>query len=108
MDEAEAGIKIVRRNINNLRYADDTTFMADSEDELKNFLRKLKEESKKAGLKLNIHKTKIMASGPIISWQIEGETMKTVTDFLFLAPKLLQMVTVAMKLKDVCSLEEKL
>ena len=91
----------------NLRYADGTTLMADSQEELKSLLMKVKEESEKPGLKLNIQKTKIMASGPIISWQIDGETMKTVTDF-FGAPKSLQMVTAAMKLKDVCSLEEKL
>ena len=108
LDEAEAGIKIVRRNINNLSYADDTTFMAESEEELKSLLMKVKEESEKVGWKLNIQKTKIMASGPIISWQIDGETMETVTDFIFLGSKSLQMVTTAMKLKDACSLEEKL
>ena len=84
LDEAQAGIKIVRRNINNLRYADDTTVMAESEEELKSFLRKVKEESENIGLKLNIQKSKIMASGPITSWQIDGETMETVTDFIFL------------------------
>ena len=107
LDEAQAGIKIAGRNINNLRYADDTTLMAESE-ELMSFLMKVKEESEKAGLKLNIQKTKIMASSPIPSWQIDGETMETVTDFTFLGPKSLQMVTAAMKLKDTCSLEEKL
>ena len=107
LDEAQAGIKIARRNINNLRYADDTTLMAKSE-ELKNLLMKVKEESEKVGLKLNIQKTKIMASGSITSGQIDGETMETVTDFIFGVPKSLQMVTAAMKLKDTCSLEEKL
>ena len=106
LDEAQAGIKMARRNINNLRYADDTTIMAESE-ELKNFLMKVKEASEKDGLKLNIQKTKILASGPITSWQIVGETMETETDFIFWAPKSLQIVT-AMKLKDACSLEEKL
>ena len=106
-DEAQAGIKISGRNINNLRYADDTTLMAESE-ELKGLLVKVKEESENVGLKLNIQKTEIMASGPIISWQIDGETVETVTDFIFWAPKSLQMVTAAMKLKDTCSLEEKL
>ena len=108
LDEAQAGIKIARRNINNLRYVDDTTLMTESEEELKSLLTKVKEESEKAGLKLNIRKTKIMASGPIISWQIDGETMETVTDFFSWAPKSLQMVTAAMKLKDTCFLEEKL
>ena len=108
LEEAQAGIKISRRNINNLRYADDTTLMAESEEELKSLMMKMKEESGKVGLKLNIQKTKIMASGPITSWQTDGETMETVTDFLFWAPKSLQMVTAAMKLKDACSLEEKL
>ena len=103
-----AGIKTARRNINNLRYADDTTLMAESEEELKSLLMKVKEEGEKAGLKLNIQKSKIMASSPIISWQIDGETMETVTDFIFLAPNSLPMVTAAMKLKDACSLEEKL
>ena len=107
LDEAQAGIKIARRNINNLRYADDTILMAESKEELKSLL-KVKEESKKAGLKLNIQKTKIMTSGPITSKQIDGETMETVTDFIWEAPKLLQMVTAAMKLKAACSLEEKL
>ena len=108
LDEAQAGIKIAGRNINNLRYADDTTLMAESEDELKSLLMKMKEESEKVGLKLNIQKTKIMASGPITSWQIDGETMETVRDFIFWAPKSLQMVTAAIKLKDTCSLEERL
>ena len=108
VEEAQAGIKIARRNINNLRYADDTTVMAESEEELKSFLMKMKEESEKVGLKLNIQKTKIMASGPITSWQIDGATMETVTDFIFLAPKSLQMVTAAMKLEDTCSLKGKL
>ena len=104
----QVGIKIVGRNINNLRYADDTTLMADSEEELKSLLMKVKEEGEKVGLKLNIQKTRKMASGPITSWQIDGETVETVTDFIFGAPKSLQMVTAAMKLKDDCSLEEKL
>ena len=109
LDEAQAGIKIARRNINNLRYADSSTLMAESEEELKSLLMKVKEESEKAGLKLNIQKTKIMASGPITSWQIDRETVETVSDFIFLAPKSLQMVvTAAMKLKDAYSLEEKL
>ena len=109
LDEAQAGIRIAGRNINNLRYADDTTLMADSEEELKGFLMQVKEESEKAGLKFNIQKTKIMASGPITSQQIDGETMETVRDFIFCrAPKSLQVVTSAMKLKDTCSLEEKL
>ena len=109
LDEAQAGIKIAGRNISNLRYADDTTLVAESEEELKRLLMKMKEESEKAGLKLNIQKTKITASGPITSWQIDGETMKTVTDFIFWgAPKSLWTVTAAMKLKDTCSLEEKL
>ena len=106
--EAQAGIKIAGRNINNLRYADDTTLMAESEEELKSFLMKVKEESEKVGLKLNIQKTKIMASDPITSRQIDGETMKTVTEFIFGSPKSVQMVIAAMKLKDACSLEEKL
>ena len=105
LDEAQTGIKIAGRNINNLRYADDTTLMAESEEELKSLLMKVKEESENLGLKLNIQKTKIMASGPITSWQIDGET---VTDFILGTPKSLQMVTAAMKLKDTCSLEEKL
>ena len=107
LEEAQAGITIARRNNNNLRYADDPTLMAESE-ELRSLLMKLKEESEKGALKLNIQKTKIMASGPITSWQIDGETMETVTDFIFWAPKSLQMVTAAMKLKDAYSLEEKL
>ena len=107
LEEAPAGIKIAERNINNLRYADDTTLMAESE-ELKSLLMKVKEESEKVGLKLNIQKTKIMASGPITSWQMDEETTETVTDFIFGAPKSLQMVTAAMKLKDACSLEGKL
>ena len=105
LNEAQAGIKIAGRNINNLRYADDTTLMAESEEELKSLLMKVKEESEKVDLKLNIQKTKIMASGPIISWQIDGETMKTMTLFSW-APKSLQMVTAAIKLKDSCFLEE--
>ena len=104
LDEPQAGIKIAGRNINDLRYTNDTTLMAESE-ELKSLL--MKEESEKAGLKFNIQKTKIMASSPITSWQINGEMIETVTDFTFLAPKLLEMVTAAMKLKDAYSLEEK-
>ena len=107
LDEAQAGIKMAGRNINNLRYADDTILMAESE-ELKSLLMKVKEESEKVGLKLNIQQTKIMASGPITSWQIDGETVERMTDFILRAPKLLQMVIAAMKLKDACSLEEKL
>ena len=107
LDEAQAGVKISRRNINNLRYADDNTLIEESE-ELKSLLMKVKEESEKVGLKLNIQKTKIKASSPISSWQIDGETMETVTDFILGTPKSLQMVTAAMKLKDACSLEEKL
>ena len=107
LGEAEAGIKIAGRNINNLRYADDTTLMAESEEKLKSLLTKVKEESEKIGLKLNIQKTKIMASGPITSWQIDGETVETVSDLFLGAPKSLQMVTAAMKLKDAYSLEEK-
>ena len=107
-EETQAEIKIVRRNINNLRYADDTTLTAESEEELKRLLMKVKEESEKVGLKLNIQKTKIMASGPIISRQIDGETMETMRDFIWGSPKSLQMVTTHMKLKDACSLEEKL
>ena len=103
MDEAQAGIKIAGRNINNLRYADDTTLMAESEEELKSLLMKVKEETKKVGLKLNIQKTKIMASGPITSWEIDGGTVETVSDFILGAPKSLQMVTAAMKLKDAYS-----
>ena len=108
LDEAQAGIKIAVRNINNLRYADDTTLMAESEEELKSLLMKVKEESEKVGLKVNIQKTKIMASNPITSWEIDGETVETVSDFILGAPKSLQMVTAAMKLKDAYSLEEKL
>ena len=109
LEEAQAGIKIAGRNINNLRYADDTTLMAESEEELKSLLIKVKEESEEVGLKLNIQKTKIMASGPITSWELDGETVETVSDFIFVcAPKSLQMVTAAMKLKDAYSLEEKL
>ena len=105
LEETQAGIKIAGRNINNLKYADDITLMAEIEEELKSLLMKVKEESEKVGLKLNIQKTKIMASGPITSWEIDGET---VSDFIFWAPKSLQMVTAAMKLKDTYSLEEKL
>ena len=108
LDEAQAGIKIAGRNISNLRYADDTTLMAESEEEPKSLLMKVKEESEKVGLKLNIQKTKIMASGPITSWEIDGEIVETVSDFILGAPKSLQMVTAAMNLKDACSLEEKL
>ena len=107
LDEAQTGIKIARRNISNLRHADDTTLMTENK-ELKSLLMKVKEESEKAGLKLNIQKTTIMAFGPITSWQIDGETMETVRVFNFSAPKSLQMVTAAMKLKDTCSLEETL
>ena len=106
-DEAQAGIKIAGRNINKLRHSDDTTLMAESEEELKSFLMKVKGESEKVDLKLNIQKTKIMTSGPITSWQIDEKTMETVTDFIFWAPKSLQMVTAAMKLKAY-SLEGKL
>ena len=108
LEEAQAGIKIAGRNINNLRYADDTTLMAESEEELKSLLMKVKEESETVGLKLNIQKTKIMASSHITSWQIDVETVDTVSDFIFWAPKSLQMVIAAMKLKDTYSLEEKL
>ena len=108
LEETQAWIKIAGRNINNLRYADDTTLMAESEEELKSLLMKVKVESEKVGLKLNIQKKKIMASGPITSWQIDGETVETVSDFIFWAPKSLQMVTAAMKLQDAYSLEEKL
>ena len=108
MEEAQAGIKIAGRNINNLKYADNTTLMAESEEELKRLLIKVKEESDKVGLKFNIQKPKIMASGPITSWEIDGETVETMTDFIWGAPKLLQMVTAAMKLKDAYSLEGKL
>ena len=106
LDEAQTGIKITGRNINNLRYADDTTLMAESEEELKSLLMKVKEESEKVGLKLNIQKTKIMTPGPITSWQIEKQWKQCQTLFLG-APESLQMVTAAMKLKDTCSLEEK-
>ena len=110
LGEAQAGIKIAGRNINNLRYSNDNTFMAENEEELKSLLMKVKEKSEKVGLKLNIQKTKVMASSPVTSWQIDGETM---TDFILFfgwggAPKSLQMVTAAMKLKGACSLEEKL
>ena len=108
LDEAQAGITIAGWNIDNLRYADDTTLMSENEEEFKSLLMEVKEESEKAGLKLNIQKTKIMASSPISSWQINGETMETVTGFIFWAPKSLQMVTAAMKLKDACSMEGKL
>ena len=108
LEEAQAGIKIAGRNINNLRYADDITLMAESEEELKSLLRKVKEKSEKVGLKLNIQTTKIMASGPVTSWQINGETVETVADLFFWAPKSLQMVIAAMKLKDAYSLEGKL
>ena len=108
LDEAQAGIKTAGRNINNLRYTEDTTLMAESEEELKSVLMKVKEESKKVGLKLNIQKTKIMESGPITSWQIDGEAVETVSDFIFGAPKSLQMVIAATKLKDAYSLEGKL
>ena len=107
-DEAQARIKIVRRNVDNLRYIDDTTLKAEREDQLKSLLMKVKEESEKNYLKFNIHKTKIIASGPITSWQRDGETMETVTIFIFLGSKSLQMVTAALKFKDTCSLEEKL
>ena len=108
LDEAQAGFKIAGRNINNLRYADDTTLMAESDEELKSFLMKVKEESEKVGLKLNIQKTKIMASSPITSWEIDGQTVETVSDFILGGSKILQMVTVAMKLKDTYPLEGKL
>ena len=104
MEEAQAGIKIARRNINNLRYADDTTFMAENEEELKSLLMKVKEESEKVGLKLNNQKTKIMASGPITSWLIDGETVETVTNFILGGSK----ITATMELKGACSLEKKL
>ena len=107
LEETQAGMKIARKNINNLRYADDTTLMAESEEELKSLLMKVK-ESEKVGLKLNMQKTRIMASSPITSWEIDGETVETVSDFIFRAPKSLYMVTAAMKLKDAYSLEEKL
>ena len=108
LDEAQPGFKIAGRNINNLRYADDTTLMAESEGELKSLLMKVKEESEKVGLKLNIQKTKIMASSPITSWQIDGETVDTVADFILGGSKIIQMVTAAMKLKYTYSLEGKL
>ena len=108
LEEAQAGIMIAGRNINNLRYADNTTLMAESEEELKTLWMKVKEEIEKVGLKLNIQKTKIMASGPITSWQIDGERVETVAGFIFWAPKSLEMVTAAVKLKDACSLEGKL
>ena len=108
LEEAQAGIKVAGRNINNLTYADNTTLMAESEEELRSLLVKVKEESEKVGLKLNIQKTKIMASGPITSQQIDGEIVETVADFIFWAPKSLQMVIAAMKLKDAYSLEGKL
>ena len=108
LEETQAGIKIAARNINNLRYADDTTLMAESKEELKSLLMKVKQKSEKVGLKLNIQKTKIMASGPITSWEIDGETVETVSDFILGAPKSRQMVTAAMKLKDAYSLKDKL
>ena len=108
LEEAQAGIKIAGRNINSFRYADGITLMAESEEELKSLLMKVNEESEKVGLKLNIQKTKIMASGPITSWKIDGETVETVSNFIFWAPKSLQMVFASMKLKDAYSLEEKL
>ena len=108
LEETQAGIKIARRNINNLRYADDTTLMAESEEELKSLLMKVKEESEKVGLKLNIQQTKIMASGLISSWEIDGETVETMSHFIFWAPKSLQVVTAAMELKDPYSSEGKL
>ena len=107
LEEAQARIKIAGRNINNLRYADNTILKAESEEELKSFLIKVKEESEKVGLKLNIQKTKILASSPVTSWQIDGETLETVADFFFLTPKSLQMVIVAMKLKNTYSLRKK-
>ena len=108
LEEAQAGIKIAGRNINNLRYADDTTLMAESEEELKSLLMKVKEESEKVGLKLNIQEMKILAFGPFTSWEIDGETVETMSDFIFKSLKSLQMVTAAMKLKDAYTLEEKL
>ena len=108
LEETQAGIKIAGRNINNIRYADDTTLMVESEEEIKSLLVKVKEESEKIGLKLNIHKTKIMASGPITSWEIDGETVERVSDLIWGGSKSLQMVIAAMKLKDAYSLEEKL
>ena len=106
LDESQVGIKISRRNINDLRYVDDTTLMAEREEQM-SLLIKVKEESEKVGLKLNVQETTIMTSGPITSWQIDGETVEAVTDFIFGAPKSLQLVTAVMKLKDACSLEEK-
>ena len=108
LEEAQTGIKIAGRNINNLRYAEDTTLMAESEEELRSLLMKVKEEREKVGLKLSIQKTKIMASGPITSWKIDGETVETLSDFILGAPKSLQVVIAAMKLKDAYSLEGKL
>ena len=108
LEETQAGIKIAGINVNNLRCADDTTLMAESEEELKSLLMKVKVESEKVGLRLNIQKTKIMASGPITSWEIDGETVETLSDFIFGAPRSLQMVIAAMKLKDAYSLEDKL
>ena len=108
LEEAQSGIKIAGGNINNLRYADDTTLMAEGEEELKSLLMKVKEQSEKVGLKLNIQKMKIMASGPINSWEVDGETVEVVSDFIFWAPRSLQMVTAPMKLKDTYSLEGKL
>ena len=108
LEEAQAGIKMARRNISNLRFADDTILMAESEEELKSFLMKVKKESEEVGLNLNIQKTNIMVSSPITSWQIDGETVETVADFILGAPKSLQIVTAPMKLKDACSLEEKI
>ena len=108
LDEAQVGIKFAGRHINNLRYADDTTFMAESEEELKSLLMKVKEENENVGLKLNVQKTKIMTSGPITSWQIDGEKVETVRDFMLGAPKSLQMVTAVIILKEAFSLEEKL
>ena len=108
LNETQAGIKIAGRNINNLKYADDTTLMAESKEELKSLLVKVKEEGEKVGLKFNIQKTNIMASSPITSWEIDGETVETVTDFIFVGSKSLQIVTTAMKLKDTYSLEGKL
>ena len=107
LDEAQDGIKIAERSINNLRYADNTILMAESKKELKSLLMKVKEESEKVGLKLNIQKTKIIASGPITFWQIDGKTMETVTDFIFLGSKITSVVTAITKLKDTCSLEGK-
>ena len=108
LEETQAGIKTAGRNINHLRYADDITLIAESEEELKSLLMKVKEQSEKVGLKLNIQKTKIMAYGPITSWEVDGETVETVSEFIFWAPKSLQMVIAAMKLKDTYSFEGKL